>query len=185
MISAVGFLVPKAEPFIKHRKLARDRVGSVDFWRGLTDREAGVVHGPAIVIEALRKGIFPELGTTVRISDSKSDQYNSIDIFVNETPAEIKTERIVSINLLVQDKEGGHNPNLLSDGTIKETAPPSFTPEPGFVGYDADGHFVHYCRCGAWGDFGYGVHLRKDELGTWYCRAHRPTETVDTAANSA
>jgi hypothetical protein len=43
-----------------------------------------------------------------------------------------------------------------------------------FVGYDKDGHFVHYCACGAWGDFGYDVRLLKGQFGKWYCREHRP-----------
>lgn len=46
-----------------------------------------------------------------------------------------------------------------------------------FVGYDKDGHFVHYCRCGRWGSFGYGYFPRQDKLGLWYCREHRPKET--------
>lgn len=37
-----------------------------------------------------------------------------------------------------------------------------------------DSRFVHYCSCGQWGAFGYGVSLLKGKLGTWYCRAHRP-----------
>jgi hypothetical protein len=47
-------------------------------------------------------------------------------------------------------------------------------PVPGFVGYDAEGRFVHYCACGEWGSFGYNVSLRTGRLGTWYCREHRP-----------
>lgn len=47
----------------------------------------------------------------------------------------------------------------------------------GFVGYDKDGHFVHYCHCGKWGDFGYGVRLLKGELGVWYCKEHAPVES--------
>jgi len=41
-----------------------------------------------------------------------------------------------------------------------------------------DGPFEHYCRCGAWGAFGYGVHLRSGKLGAWYCREHRPKATA-------
>jgi hypothetical protein len=44
----------------------------------------------------------------------------------------------------------------------------------GFVGNDKDGHFVHYCHCGKWGDFGYGVSLRRNKLGVWFCRDHKP-----------
>jgi hypothetical protein len=47
---------------------------------------------------------------------------------------------------------------------------------PGFAGYDKDGHFVHYCACGAWGAYGWGhsCHGSVDRNGTWYCREHRP-----------
>jgi hypothetical protein len=44
----------------------------------------------------------------------------------------------------------------------------------GFVGYDKDDHFIHYCHCGKWGSFGYGVSLRDGKFGSWYCREHRP-----------
>jgi hypothetical protein len=44
----------------------------------------------------------------------------------------------------------------------------------GFVGYDKDGHFVHYCHCGQWGAFSVGSSLLHDKLGTWYCLEHRP-----------
>jgi hypothetical protein len=47
-------------------------------------------------------------------------------------------------------------------------------PGPGFVGYDGEGRFVHYCACGEGGSFGYNVSLRTGRLGTWYCREHRP-----------
>jgi hypothetical protein len=42
-----------------------------------------------------------------------------------------------------------------------------------------DGLFLHFCaECGAWGAFGYGVNLRADQLGRWYCAAHRPQGVV-------
>lgn len=44
----------------------------------------------------------------------------------------------------------------------------------GFVGHEPSGALVHYCHCGKWGSFGEGVSLRKDQLGAWYCGAHRP-----------
>lgn len=52
--------------------------------------------------------------------------------------------------------------------------PVDLSKEPGFVGYDKDGHFVHYCHCGKWGSHGVGVRLLKDQLGTWYCAEHKP-----------
>jgi hypothetical protein len=33
--------------------------------------------------------------------------------------------------------------------------------------------FMHYCHCGRWGAFGYGVDLLKGEVGRWYCTEHR------------
>jgi hypothetical protein len=51
--------------------------------------------------------------------------------------------------------------------------------EPGFVGYDREGHFLHYCRCGRWGLFSEGTELLKDRLGTWYCAQHRPRLSAD------
>jgi hypothetical protein len=44
----------------------------------------------------------------------------------------------------------------------------------GFVGYDKDGHFVHYCHCGKFGPFGFGCFPREGKLGTWYCMEHKP-----------
>lgn len=34
--------------------------------------------------------------------------------------------------------------------------------------------FEHYCWCGKWGSFGYGVNLRYGAEGKWFCRLHRP-----------
>jgi len=31
----------------------------------------------------------------------------------------------------------------------------------------------HYCHCGRWGPFGYGVNLQQGRLGRWYCTEHR------------
>ena len=43
-----------------------------------------------------------------------------------------------------------------------------------------DGLFLHFCvECGAWGAFGYGVNLRADQPGRWYCAAHRPTSPLE------
>ena len=36
--------------------------------------------------------------------------------------------------------------------------------------------FEHYCHCGKWGFFGYGVSLREDKPGVWFCSEHRPEE---------
>ena len=33
--------------------------------------------------------------------------------------------------------------------------------------------FMHYCHCGKWGAFGYGVDLMHGKVGRWYCREHR------------
>ena len=35
--------------------------------------------------------------------------------------------------------------------------------------------YLHFCaECGAWGSFGYGVNMRAERPGRWYCAAHRP-----------
>jgi hypothetical protein len=52
-----------------------------------------------------------------------------------------------------------------------KTAP---IPQPSNAYYDGEGHLLHYCACGQWGAFGYGVDLRKGRLGIWYCGACRP-----------
>jgi hypothetical protein len=52
----------------------------------------------------------------------------------------------------------------------------------GFVGYDADGNFIHYCHCGKLAGNGYGVRLLKDQLGEWFCDEHKPPkEQMDEA----
>ena len=33
--------------------------------------------------------------------------------------------------------------------------------------------FMHYCHCGKWGPFGYGVDLLHGKIGRWYCMEHR------------
>ena len=45
--------------------------------------------------------------------------------------------------------------------------------------YDNDGHLIHNsCAvCGADAPYGFGVALRKGQLGMWYCRKHRPLVT--------
>jgi hypothetical protein len=48
------------------------------------------------------------------------------------------------------------------------------TDHAGFIGYDAKGHFIHFCWCGQEASFGYGVSLRTCNLGVWFCREHRP-----------
>lgn len=48
--------------------------------------------------------------------------------------------------------------------------------KPGFVGYDKDGHFLHYCHCGKWGAHGYNVNRSAGLLGDWYCFEHKPKE---------
>jgi len=43
----------------------------------------------------------------------------------------------------------------------------------GFVGYDSEGHFVHYCRCGNDAGHGFGASPLKEQLGTWFCNRHK------------
>ena len=49
----------------------------------------------------------------------------------------------------------------------------------GFVGYDSEGHFVHYCKCGRDAGNGYGVSLRAGNLGVWFCSEHNPKGVSD------
>jgi hypothetical protein len=79
---------------------------------------------------------------------------------------------------------------LNSDETAAELLAPLFTPAPLAESESSfyepcvarrgrvearDGLFLHFCaECGAWGAYGYGVNLRADQLGRWYCAAHRP-----------
>lgn len=42
----------------------------------------------------------------------------------------------------------------------------------GFVGYDEHGLFRHFCRCGTEAGNGFGVSLRQNKLGIWYCPEH-------------
>ena len=50
----------------------------------------------------------------------------------------------------------------------------------GRVLVDEDRHFIHECAvCGIEASFGYGVNLRGDELGSWFCGKHRPDGAVE------
>ena len=60
---------------------------------------------------------------------------------------------------------------------IKQPDKPPYQ-QPGFVGSDPEGHFVHYCWCGQWGSFGVGCFLLRGKLGTWFCREHRPPPVI-------
>lgn len=62
------------------------------------------------------------------------------------------------------------------DKLIEPTAAERAGYANGFVGYDSDGHFIHFCACGNDAGFGVGVFLRQDKLGTWYCRDCKPKE---------
>lgn len=33
--------------------------------------------------------------------------------------------------------------------------------------------FEHYCPCGAWGSFGFGVNVREGKEGVWRCFEHK------------
>jgi hypothetical protein len=52
---------------------------------------------------------------------------------------------------------------------------PGQIPGPGYVGYDREGKFVHYCPvCGVFGAHGVGYFPREGKLGQWFCRDHKP-----------
>jgi len=44
----------------------------------------------------------------------------------------------------------------------------------GYIGLDAGGRFVHYCRCGQFAPYGFGYFPKEGELGKWFCREHKP-----------
>jgi hypothetical protein len=50
---------------------------------------------------------------------------------------------------------------------------------------DAPRHepFKHYCHCGKWASFGYGVKFRAGGEGKWFCREHRPRRSATTHVN--
>lgn len=65
-------------------------------------------------------------------------------------------------------------------------APLVMDPDPSRVGrLTWDGRiFEHYCAvCGAWGTLGFGVNLLKGEVGTWFCRAHKPDPLLHDHSN--
>ncbi len=55
----------------------------------------------------------------------------------------------------------------------------------GFVGYDKEGRFVHYCHCGKWGSISIGASTLHDKLGTWFCQEHHPNERFRGPASSS
>ena len=55
----------------------------------------------------------------------------------------------------------------------------------GFVGYAADGTFIHYCACGKAASFGNGVNLRTGNLGTWLCGKHWKEKQHDSNQDRA
>ncbi len=47
---------------------------------------------------------------------------------------------------------------------------------------DLGGTLLHFCvECGRFAAFGYGVRLRADRLGRWYCGEHRPRGSLHAA----
>jgi hypothetical protein len=36
--------------------------------------------------------------------------------------------------------------------------------------------FEHYCHCGKWAAWGFGVSILRNEPGQWFCREHIPVE---------
>jgi hypothetical protein len=44
--------------------------------------------------------------------------------------------------------------------------------------------FTHYCHCGRWGSFGFGVSFLRGREGRWYCREHREVPTLVSVKES-
>jgi hypothetical protein len=54
--------------------------------------------------------------------------------------------------------------------TIEETIPSAY--------YDNEGRFIHNCAiCGRGANRGYGVSIKRGQLGAWFCSEHLPTPT--------
>lgn len=186
-VTGRGYLIPKSASFLIRRKLASSRVNVVE-WAKVSNREAGL-RGEEIVFTALKEGAFEQIGTIVVRTQARDAQLNGWDMESANGRIEVKTECVYTPNLFVQTWESGHVPTLRKDGSVDNvTKLPAFEESShkptltGFVGYDAEDRLVHYCYCGAWAAYGFGVKITAGVLGSWYCREHRP---VDAAADSA
>ena len=64
-----------------------------------------------------------------------------------------------------------------ADRTALSSAVSVAVPANGQPYFDADGRFIHLCRCGQPAMWGFGVALRARKLGTWYCGGCAPAHT--------
>lgn len=93
---------------------------------------------------------------------AESAKGNISRVLDGEAPAPAST--VVDRELVLQPPRPG-------PGSI-EGVKPAAAREPY---YDADGRFIHRCRyCGKEASFGFGVSLRKGNLGSWCCRECLP-----------
>jgi hypothetical protein len=58
-------------------------------------------------------------------------------------------------------------------GEFPDQLPGPVPPQPIAAEAPTSAPFVHYCHCGHWGAFGYGVDLLRGKEGIWYCAQHR------------
>jgi hypothetical protein len=66
----------------------------------------------------------------------------------------------------------GNNPKARIECLKKQAEKMELPSNQPFVGYDSEGHFVHYCQCGKWGAFGFNCFPLRGELGIWFCQKH-------------
>jgi hypothetical protein len=67
---------------------------------------------------------------------------------------------------------------------VVEPTPPASSGQPDQQHPPPLERFEHYCWCGKWGSFGYGVNLRNGAEGNWFCRLHRPGRKNDSSMYS-
>jgi hypothetical protein len=75
--------------------------------------------------------------------------------------------------------DGVNDEGKLTRGTWfmrKADLDPIDTMLAGYVGLDSGGRFIHHCRCGKFGPYGYGYFPKNGKLGDWFCKEHRPHE---------
>jgi hypothetical protein len=154
ILTGQGWVISQNAPLVESQAMP----GVYSLLRGIKDKTKLGDAGQDVV-----NAFLASKGRNLEISVTREAQL-LCDTRSRGVPLEIKTENVPHPNLFVQ----------VAERRIKAG-------DPGFVGYDKDGHFVHYCHCGEWGAFGYNTNRRIEppELGQWYCSLHKPDPEVE------
>lgn len=168
-VTGWGYLVRQDEPFIKSTPVAEHYFRDFAYEH---DRDLGL-RGQALIARILR-----DQHHIVEMIDTREAQLlEGYDALVDGRRVEFKTEGYDSANLFVQKDEHDHRPTVGGQYTsMPGLRYQQNRPNLSFVGYDPHGRFLHYCHCGEWGAYGYGVNRAIGELGRWYCARHKPEE---------